>query len=69
MPGAALLSGLRIFGSKQQRDRRREDLERAIRSVGAEVADLKATLAELRVALAGETLDLPNPLARRAQVN
>jgi uncharacterized coiled-coil DUF342 family protein len=48
-----------------------DDLERATRSLTAELADLKATLAELRAALADErskTLDLPNVLRRRAQV-
>src|SRR5262245_64810350 len=45
------------------------DLERATRSLTAELADLKATLAELRLALASDRtkpLDLPALPSRRA---
>lgn len=44
--------------------------ERAPRPLTAELADLKATLAELRMCLASErgkgALDLPNPLVARS---
>jgi hypothetical protein len=49
-----------------------DDLERAVRSLTVELADLKATLAEVRLAFATDrtqALDLPNPLPRRAGLN
>jgi hypothetical protein len=47
-------------------------LERAVRSLTVELADLKATLAEVRLAFASDrtqALDLPNPLPKRADLN
>jgi hypothetical protein len=49
-----------------------DDLERALRSLTVELADLKATLAEVRLAFATDrtqALDLPNPLPKRAGLN
>lgn len=49
----------------ETRAKANDDLKRATRSLNAELADLKATLAELRVVLATDQsrpLDLPNPL-------
>ena len=49
-----------------------DDLERAGRSPTVELADLKATLAEVRLAFAADrtqALDLPNPLPKRAGLN
>ena len=49
-----------------------DNLERAVRSLTVEVADLKATLAEVRLAFATDrtqALDLPNPLSKRAGLN
>jgi hypothetical protein len=49
-----------------------DDLERAVRSLTVELADLKATLAEVRLAFATDrtqALDLPNPLPKRAGLN
>ena len=49
-----------------------DDLERAVRSLTVELAELKATLAEVRLAFATDrtqALDLPNPLAKRAGLN
>jgi hypothetical protein len=42
-----------------------DDLERAVRSLTVELADLKATLAEVRLAFATDrtqAIELPNPL-------
>jgi hypothetical protein len=49
-----------------------DDLERAVRSLTVELADLKATLAEVRLAFATDrtqALELPNPLPKRAGLN
>jgi hypothetical protein len=49
-----------------------DDLERAVRSLTVELADLKATLAGARLAFATDrtqALDLPNPLSKRAGLN
>ena len=49
-----------------------DDLERAVRSLTVELANLKATLAEVRLAFATDrtqALDLPNPLPKRAGLN
>jgi hypothetical protein len=49
-----------------------DDLERAVRSLTVELADLKATLAEVRLAFATDrtqALELPNPLSKRAGLN
>jgi hypothetical protein len=49
-----------------------DDLERAGRSLTVELADLKATLAEVRLAFATDrtqALELPNPLPKRAGLN
>jgi hypothetical protein len=49
-----------------------DDLERAVRTLTVELADLKATLAEARLAFATDrtqALDLPNPLPKRAGLN
>jgi hypothetical protein len=49
-----------------------DDLERAVRSLTIELADLKATLAEVRLAFATDrtqALELPNPLPKRADLN
>jgi hypothetical protein len=49
-----------------------DDLERAVRSLAVELADLKATLAEVRPAIATDrtqALELPNPLPKRAGLN
>ena len=49
-----------------------DDLERAVRSLTIKLADLKATLAEVRLAFATDrtqALDLPNPLPKRADLN
>ena len=49
-----------------------DDLERAVRSQTVELAELKATLAEARLAFATDrtqALDLPNPLSKRAGLN
>jgi hypothetical protein len=46
-----------------------DDLEHAVRSLTIELADLEATLAEVRLAFATDrtqALDLPNPLPKRA---
>ena len=46
-----------------------DDLERAVRSLTVELADLKATLAEVRLAFATDrtqVLELPNPLSKRS---
>jgi hypothetical protein len=48
-----------------------EDLERSVRSLAAELTDLKATLAEVRVVIANDKarkgeglIDIPNPVSR-----
>ena len=49
-----------------------DDLERAVRPLTVELADLKATLAEVRLAFATDrtqALELPNPLPKRAGLN
>jgi hypothetical protein len=49
-----------------------DDLERAVRSLTVELADLKATLAEVRLAFATDrtqVLKLPNPLPKCAGLN
>jgi hypothetical protein len=49
-----------------------DDLERAVRTLTVELSDLKATLAEVRLAFATDrtqALDLPNPLSKRADLN
>jgi hypothetical protein len=49
-----------------------DDLERAARLLTVELADLKVTLAEVRLAFATDrthALELPNPLAKRADLN
>ena len=49
-----------------------DDLERAVRSLTVELTDLKATLAEVRLAFATDrtqALELPNPLPKRAGLN
>ena len=49
-----------------------DDLERAVRSLTVELADLKATLAEVWLAFATDrtqALELPNPLPKRAGLN
>ena len=49
-----------------------DDRERAVPSLTVELADLKATLAEVRLAFATDrtqALDLPNPLPKRAGLN
>ena len=48
------------------------EVERALRSLTIELADLKATLAEVRLAFATDrtrALELPNPLPKRADLN
>jgi hypothetical protein len=48
------------------------DLERAVRLLTVELAELKATLAEVRLVFATDrtqALDLPNPLPKRAGLN
>ena len=49
-----------------------DDLERSVRTLTVELADLKAMLAEVRLAFATDrtqALELPNPLSKRAGLN
>ena len=49
-----------------------DDLERAVRTLTVKLAELKATLAEVRLAFATDrtqALELPNSLAKRAELN
>jgi hypothetical protein len=49
-----------------------DDLEHAVRLLTVELADLKATLAEMRLVFATDrtqALELPNPLPKRADLN
>jgi hypothetical protein len=56
----------------QIRDDAKDDLEHAVRLLTVELADLKVTLAEVRLAFATDrtqALELPNPLPKRAELN
>ena len=49
-----------------------DNLERSVRSLTIELGELKATLAEVRLAFATDrtqALELPNPLPKRADLN